>query len=197
MVSKISLFLQTIASRKSFLILLIAYGIYFPIFFFGNVPFGLSQIKPYSGGASILDVETYYTTTQAYQRLELFGEGGRAAYLRIFMGDFIYPGLLGFFLSVSITLVLRSGLPAKSAWHKLNLLPLANLAADYLENILLMTLLLNYPSRLNLLATTAGYVTFTKNVFGMLSFLALGASLVIWFYQRMSQRHSDSIGATK
>jgi hypothetical protein len=182
---------------KSFIILLIAYGIYFPIFFFANVPFGISQIKPYAGGTSILDVETFYDAAQAYQRLDLFGELGRAAYQRILMGDLIYPGLLGLFLSVTITLVLRNALPAQSNWHKLNLLPLVNLAADYLENILLITLLLNYPVRLNLLATIAGYLTFTKNMFGLLSYLALGASLIIWIYQRVTHFRTKSIEVTE
>ena len=197
MLSKINSLFQKIAGAKSFFVLLIAYLIYFPIFFFGNVPFGISQIKSYSGGVNILDVETFYNATQAYQRLELFGEGGRAAYLRILMGDLIYPGLLGLFLSVTITLILRSALPAKSHWHKLNLLPVANLIADYFENLLLITLLLNYPSRLDLLATIAGYVTFVKNMFSMLSFLALSVSVVIWLYQRISQRQSESIGVAK
>jgi len=197
MLTKLSSFIQKISTLNSFIILLIAYGIYFPIFFFANVPFGISQIKPYAGGSGILDVETFYNATQAYQRLDLFGEGGRAAYQRILMGDLIYPGLLGLFLSVTITLILRSTLPADSAWYRLNLLPLANLTADYFENVLLFTLLATYPSRLNVLATIAGYATFTKNMIGMLSFIALGASVVIWLYQRLSPHQPKSIGITK
>ena len=162
------------------------------------MPFGLSKIKPYAGNASILDVETYYTAAQAYQRLDLFGEQGRAAYLRILMGDLVYPALLGLFLSVAITLVLRQVLPAHHRWHKLNLLPIANLALDYLENMLLITLLTSFPSHLDAVAMLAGWVTFAKHLFGMLSFLALGASLVVWLYQRMIARHSlEPKGETK
>ena len=197
MLTKLSSLIRRVSNRRSFLILLVTYGVYFSIFFYADVPFGISQIKPYAGRAGILDVETYYTAAQAYQRLDLFGEQGRATYQRILMGDLIYPALLGLLLSVAITLVLRQVLPANSRWHKLNLLPIANLTADYLENILLITLLAVFPTHLDGVALLAGWVTFTKHIFGMLSFLALGTSLVVWLYQRIARRSGELKGETK
>jgi hypothetical protein len=132
-------------------------------------------------------VETYYTAEQAYQRLALFGEPGRATYLRILMGDLVYPALLGCFLSVTITLVLRRLVSPNSVWSRLNLLPIANMAADYLENILLITLLTRYPAQLDGVAAVAGLVTLVKNFFGLLSFLTLGVGLVVWLYRRVSR----------
>ena len=197
MLAKLSSFIQRISNQRSFFLLLLAYGGYFVIFFYADVPFGLSKIKPYAGNTSILDVETYYTAAQAYQRLDLFGEGGRAAYQKILMGDLIYPALLGIFLSVTISLVLRRVLPARSRWHNLNLLPIANLALDYLENILLIILLATFPTHLDGLAMLAGWATLTKHIFGVLSFLTLGVGLIVLMYQRPSLRQNLLQGELK
>lgn len=181
MLKELSHFVQSISNRKSFLLLLVAYSIYFPIFFFADVPFGLTRIKPYAEGANILDIELFYSAEQAYQRLALFGEQGRAVYFNILMGDLIYPALLGGFLCVSITLLFRRLNFPSVYWQYLGLLPLANMVFDYIEDALLLSLLSNYPAKLPLTATTAGFVTFTKNMFGILSFIVLGLGLVALF----------------
>ena len=190
MITRLSSLIQKVSNWKIFCVLLVVYALYFSVFFYADVPFGLSKIKPYAGDTSILDVEMYYTPEQAYQRLAILGEQGRAAYMRILMGDLVYPALLGSFLSVAITQVFRHAFPANSVWHKLNLLPLANMTVDYLENILLITLLTNYPTHLNGVATIAGFVTLVKNLFGLLSFLALGAGLVALLYRGVSHWRS-------
>ena len=188
-VKKLSHFVQSISNRKSFLLLLVAYSIYAPVFFFADVPFGLTRIKPYAEGTNILDVELFYSAEQAYQRLALFGEQGRAVYFNILMGDLIYPALLGGFLSVSITLLFRRLNFSGVYWQYLSLLPLANMAFDYLEDALLLSLLNSYPAQLPLAATAAGFVTFTKNMFGMLSFIALGFGLVALLLQRFKKQN--------
>ena len=189
MIKKLSHFVQNISSRKSFLILLVAYSIYFPIFFFADVPFGLVSIKPYAEGTNILDVELFYSAEQAYQRLALFGEQGRAVYFNILMGDLIYPALLGGFLSISITLLFRQLNFSGVYWQYLGLLPLANTAFDYLEDALLLALLNSYPTQLPLAATAAGFATLTKNMFGMLSFVVLGLGLAALLHQRFKKQN--------
>lgn len=191
MLKKLILLLQQFSNRKSFFLLLAAYAIYMPVFFFADVPFGLSRIKPYAQGTSILDVELFYTAEQAYQRLALFGAQGRAVYFNILMGDLIYPALLGGLLSVSIALLFRRLNFSGSYWQYLGLLPLANMALDYTEDALLLSLLHNYPSQLPLAATAAGVVTLAKNIAGMLGFLALGFGLLaLLFCQRRKTRQA-------
>lgn len=168
--------LRQLSRRKVLVALLIAYGIYMPIFFFADVPFGVSAIRPYAAGTNILDVELFYTATQAYDRLTFFGEEGRAAYLNILKGDLIYPAILGSLLALSIYLIVKRLNPSGAGWQYLALLPLVNMLCDYGENGLLFVLLLSYPTDLPTVASAAGIVTLTKNIFGMLSFatLALG-----------------------
>ena len=191
MLRNLSHLLQHVSSRKNFLLLLVAYSIYFPIFFFADVPFGLSRIKPYANGTTILDVELFYTAEQAYQRITLFGDQGRAVYFNILMGDLIYPAILGGLLSISITLLFRRLRFSGAYWQFLGLLPVANMTFDYIENALLLTLLSSYPAQLPRLATAAGFATFTKNIFGILGFLALGLGLIALFFRR-SKIRSDS-----
>ena len=176
------------ATAKTFGLLLLAYGIYMPVFFYANVPFGLTQIAPYAANGGILDLDFFYSAAQAYQRLAGFGPDGRATYLRILMGDLIYPGLLGVFISVTLSLLLRRIVPAGGAWRYVNLLPIANMAADYLENAMLIALLAAYPAQLNGIAAIAGVATAIKSVFGLLSFVALGVVLLIWVIQRVMRR---------
>lgn len=168
------------------MLLLAAYGIYMPVFFFADVPFGLSRIKPYAQGTNILDVELFYTAEQAYQRLALFGEQGRAVYFNILMGDLFYPALLGGLLSVSITLLFRRLNFSGVYWQYLGLLPLVNMAFDYAEDALLLSLLHNYPDQLPLAAAAAGVVTLAKNIAGMLGFLALGLGLLALLFRPRS-----------
>jgi hypothetical protein len=175
---KLSHRLQQFSSRKSLCLLLAAYAVYMPVFFFADVSFGLSRIKPYAQGTNILDVELFYTAEQAYRRLALFGEQGRAVYFNILMGDLVYPALLGGLLSVSITLLFRRLNFSGSYWSYLGLLPLANMAFDYTEDALLLSLLASYPAQLPWAATAAGLATLGKNSFGMLGFLALGLGLL-------------------
>lgn len=190
MLKTLSSALDRRATGTAFVVLLLAYGLYMPVFFYANVPFGLMQIAPFAVNGSILDLDFFYTAAQAYQRLAGFGAAGRATYLRILMGDLIYPGLLGLFMSVTLSLLLRRIAPAGSTWRYLSLLPLANMAADYLENAMLITLLVAYPTPLDALATIAGVATAIKSVFGLLSFVTLGVVLLIWVIQRMLHRRA-------
>jgi hypothetical protein len=183
-------YLRQLASRRVLIALLLAYGIYAPIFFFADVPFGLSAIRPYATGTNILDVEFFYTATQAYDRLTLFGAQGRATYLSILTGDLVYPVLLGSLLAVSICLVVKRLNPHRTGWQYLALLPLANMVCDYCENSLLFVLLLSYPTHLPAVATVAGVVTLTKNIFGILGFAALSCGLVALLIQRFWLRRA-------
>lgn len=167
------------ANRVTFIISLIAYAVFFPLFFFGSAPFSLTQMHPYSANGGILDAETFYTAEQAYVRLASFGEQGRQTYQLVHLGDMVYPAVLGAFMAITLSLLLRRITPQNSAWRKLNLLPIANMLMDYLENVLLMVVVALFPAHTDALAGAAGVVTLAKSLFGMLSFIALGIVLVV------------------
>lgn len=190
MLERVNLLVQQLAGRRSFLVLLIAYSIYSPIFFFAKVPFGITAIQPYASTGGILDFEFFYTSQRAYERLASFGEQGRTAYLHFLMGDLIYPALLGCLLAISIALTVRRLNGSRTYWKYLALLPLANMAFDYCENGALISMLAAYPAQLPLLGTFAGVFTVMKNVFGMLAFTTFLSGLVVLVIHRIRAPHA-------
>ncbi|MBI5353738.1 MAG: hypothetical protein HZB50_13935 [Chloroflexi bacterium] len=188
MLSKLSSMVRRITNLKSFLILLVLYTVVFATFFYADVPFGLNKMRQYAGAVNILDLKFFYTAPQAYETLDLLGEQGRAIYLRILTADMIYPTVLGLFLAVTITFIFQHTLSPASRLYLLNVLPIANTLFDYCENIITLTLLKNYPSHLNAVATVNGFFTLAKNLFGLLSFSILLIGLLALAYQQFALR---------
>ena len=172
--------LQRAASPRSFALWLLAYALYFPLFFYGDVPFGLKRIAPYAKEGGILDTEFFYTAAEAYARLEQFGAEGRRVYHAILMGDLFYPVLLGGVLAVALTLLFRALRLRGRFWPYAGLVPLAMTVCDYTENLLVLTLLRHYPEPLTAAATAAGFATAAKFLFGGASFALLGLGLLLW-----------------
>lgn len=176
------------ATSKALLLLFIVYMIVFGIFFYADVPFGLSAMRQYAGEVKILDTLTFYDVAQAYALLDSLGPQGRAIYARILTMDMLYPAVLGAFVAVVLAFMLQKILPAKSYWYWLSLLPIANAVLDYGENAMTWLLLGNYPNRLNAVATVGGYLTLLKSLMGMLSFVALGLVSITWLLQALRRK---------
>ena len=185
MLSKLSMAIREKTSVKSFLVLLIIYTIVYSVFFYADVPFGLSKMKQDAGTVNILDVKFFYTANQAYETLDQLGKEGQAIYLNILAADMIYPVTLGLFLAVTITIVFQNILPSDSHLYLLNTLPLVNTLFDYCENTTTFILLRNYPMHLNILATIGGFLTLAKNLAGFLSVVILSTSLLVLVYQKL------------
>ncbi len=142
-------------------------------------PYGVAQLNEISGGAGILDLERGYSPDRAYAILTAQGEAGRAFYLRsIIPLDFIFPLAYTLFYLTVNTFILQRLFPETSSLRKLGLLSLVAGLADYVENLCIIVLLLNYPARLNYLARAANALTVTKGLFILASMLLLVAGLL-------------------
>lgn len=188
MLQKLSMKIQRVTSIKSFLILLFIYLLVYSIFFHANVPFGLNRMKQYAGSVNILDVNFFYTAPQAYEILDQLGKDGQSIYMGILAADMVYPLALGILLSVTTTLILQNILSSTSKLYLLGALPLINTFFDYCENAATFMLLINYPSRLNAIATIDGFLTLGKNIFGFLSIIVVVISLIVLIYQKSTTR---------
>jgi len=144
-------------------------------------PFGVEQLKDFTGGVGLLDMELLYTPDQAYAIFTGMGEAGRAFDLtRIVPLDFVFPFMYTLFYAVTITWLLRKWLSAGSRWHRLNVIPLVGGLADYMENLGIITMLVAWPSRLPDIARftmVAGLVKFT---FIILSMVVIIGALAGW-----------------
>ena len=122
--------------------------LYFPL----SVPY----MKMLAAGAPLLDMRPGYTSGDAYHLLDVLGQTGRGAYLKLLWTiDLLLPALFGLFLSSAI----RRG--AFRAWQSI---PLLAAACDYAENITITILLLRYPTREPAFAQLASIFTVTKLV---------------------------------
>lgn len=123
------------------------------------------------------DARLFYNRAQLYQIAVVYGSQGRQAYLRArFSFDALWPLIYTFFFVTTLSFLGRRTYPDGSPWRLLNLLPLAGILFDYLENIAASIVMARYPVPTPVVAELAGYFTLFKWLFIGLSFLAL----VIW-----------------
>lgn len=135
-----------------------------------------------------LDTLPSYTPEEAYQHLESYGSQGRQDYLFVELSlDLIYPLATALFFSLLIIYSFRRGFP-QHAWTRwLALIPLAELAVDYLENACVVTMLLSYPARMQAVAAASNAFTVMKFALTPLE-LVFVVGLVAWLVRAMRGR---------
>ena len=123
-----------------------------------------------------------YTPAQAYADLTTYGSGGRTAYaISLGLFDIVFPLLYGSVLSVGLRLVTRGFRLSSRAQRIAGVAPFIAVAANWLADICLVTLLLSYPSRMTTFVQVASLLTTIKLVVMMLGFVSLfigGATLL-------------------
>jgi hypothetical protein len=115
---------------------------------------------------NILDTRLYYNGEDAYQTIESYGTDNRQTYIHgTLLLDFTYP--LVYSLLLTMVIVKLAGKT------RLMYLPFGILLLDYLENILIITLLASFPTRLELVAQFAGMATGIKWAFAGVTLLII------------------------
>jgi hypothetical protein len=136
-------------------------------------------------GGSMLDMEFNYSPERAYQVLQAYGANGRRFYASTFVVlDFFTPILMNLFLAMTISLLFRQAFSIESPFQKLNLLPVAAMIGDYLENLGIVLMIRFYPNQSIALARFAAFSTDMKFVFTIASGGCIVSGLVIWFMKR-------------
>jgi hypothetical protein len=113
-----------------------------------------------------LDTLAYYTPDQAYRLISSYGEQGRQNYAIIEATlDLVYPFVSALLFSLLILYGFQRALPNQKWVQWLALLPFAVMVSDYLENVCVVILLLEYPRQLDTLAQIGNLFTIAKLVF--------------------------------
>lgn len=171
---------------------LIAFGIALAIFVLTHlapIPGGLRDLMSVNGGHAILDQQPELSAQGVYERLDAFGEEGRALYQRFLLTtDIVFPiGLLVF-----MSLFARFSAERLGSWPLLRvLLPVVALtwfAFDMIENLSIVALLSNYPVRNDTVASYLGVVTLAKRFMLIASILMPTALLLYTFGKRLFSR---------
>jgi hypothetical protein len=128
-----------------------------------------------------LDMQSSSSPGKAYHLIGSYGEEGRQYYALIELTlDLVYPILSALFFSSLTIYLFRRVFPLDSFWQKLPLLGPIVMIVDYLENSSIVTMLLNYPRRLDVLAQAANVFTVAKFLLSYLELILIVIGLVGW-----------------
>ncbi|MFN8433627.1 MAG: hypothetical protein U0V18_06380 [Anaerolineales bacterium] len=157
----------------------------FVLFMIFVLPQQAQKAEAYSGGTSP-DTSYIYSARDLYQMAEEYGVEGRSAYIYArFTFDLVFPLAYLFFLTTSISWLLKHGLSENSRWRMLNLFPLAGAIFDYLENISTSLVLGRYPSQTPVIDVLAPVFTAIKWFFVNGSFVLLLVAIVLALWKRL------------
>ncbi len=147
------------------------------------LPNQAAKAESYIGDAGSPDTSFIYTAADLYRFAEAYGPEGRAAYVRArFTFDLVWPLVYTFFLTSSITWAYaRAFLPA-SAWRLANLVPLAAMDFDFLENLSAALVMVRYPRATAVVDVLAPVFTVLKWILvtGSFGLLMVGLLVGLW-----------------
>lgn len=133
---------------------------------------GVEAMKKVSGGVGVLDLEPTYSVEKAYEMLDMMGEVGRQFYLfRIIPQDFIFPLAYGIAFSLIILYLIHKIMPKNEPALGIAYIPLTAMIFDFLENICVINILIQYPKQL------AGVVQIS-NLFTVIKSSLLGFTIL-------------------
>ncbi|MDP4094392.1 MAG: hypothetical protein Q8920_13635 [Bacillota bacterium] len=190
--SKIHNFFLRLSNKKVLLILFILVVLLVIIPDFIKVPVGPLKFEEYSHGIKMIDMTTNYSPSTVYNMVENYGAKARNYYIYVMEPfDVLVPAIMGLFLAGTITLLFK-----KANKHKLVLLlqviPLLGWVFDYLENIGVITILVNYPHKLITVVKAANLFTTAKGIFDTAGICIVCIGLILWVYDKtLRPRHQN------
>jgi len=167
------------------LLLIVVFGLFMAFV----LPAQAAKADEYAEGAGSPDTSFYYSSEDLFDMAEVYGEEGRAAYVRArFTFDLVFPAVYGVFLLVTNSWVLGRAFPETSRWRMLNLVPLIGVLFDLAENIFTSVVMAGYPVRREFAAMLAPVLTLIKWIFVNGGFVILIIGLLILGYIRLTQK---------
>ena len=147
-----------------------------------------AQSAAQTGGAAQPDMSFIYSPADLYRMADALGAEGREAYIRArWTFDVAWPLVYGFFLTVSISWLAGKAFGPGSGWRRLNLVPLAGMAFDYLENVATTFVMARYPAATPVADVLAPVFTAVKWVFVGGSFVVLASVAVVAVVRRITR----------
>ena len=102
--------------------------------------------ESYSQGSGSPDTLFFYSGSDLYTMAGLYGDMGRAAYVKArWTFDLAFPFVYTFFFVTALSWTLNKTLPSSSRWRLLNLVPIAAFLLDFLENTMTTLVMSKYP----------------------------------------------------
>lgn len=163
-------------SFKISLLLLFAHSVLsFLLFQFGRVP----KIVSLARGEPLLDNNPNYSAKYAYELFNAIGAEGRQLYSsHLWQVDLLYALFTGLVFWYGLHFCVQELFPTRRWASYLPLLSVSAALFDIAENIGLLTVISQFPGRLDGVILAIGYVTMTKLILVNALFLLLLAGLM-------------------
>ncbi len=163
------------------ILILLAFFLLFTLVIF---PMLASRLTQLSNGVNLIDNEFSYTPEKVFQMVTSYGPQGRPLYITITLtADLVYPLIYGLLMMLAMTYFYRGTFARDSIFQSWVYVPLAAVAADYLENLCLVVLLAIYPNWIEGLAQAANIFTGLKWGLLLISITLTLVGLVTWLFK--------------
>jgi hypothetical protein len=129
-----------------------------------------------SAQAGTPDLSLFYTPADLYRMAEAYGEEGRQAFIHARLTfDVVWPVVYLFFLSTSISWLLKTSISPDSRLLSLNIVPMLAFLLDFLENFSNILIMARYPDPTPIIDWLAPIFTLSK-------WAMVGGSMMILLY---------------
>ncbi|MHA2045669.1 MAG: hypothetical protein ACXAAO_12840 [Candidatus Thorarchaeota archaeon] len=136
-----------------------------------------------SGILAFLDMRFFYTFDDVTEYLTALGETGRTYYLYQKIVDSFFP--IGYGLGIALALgYLCKKSDIKNPWHSIILIPIIAAIFDYIENILLTTQIVSFPTISETIVSVAAITTLIKWIFLLSAIGVLFVSVLLFAVKR-------------
>ena len=175
--NRIDKILEKNTSGKKVLSLFILTNVVYILMLMVTIP----KTMEFSNGMKLLDMmPTGYNQNYVNKLFKTLGENGREIYLTNQIPvDMVYPLLFGLTYSLLLAYFLNKINKLKSPFKYLSLLPIIAGIADYLENIGIITMLINFPDLTKTIVNTTNIFSIIKSISTSIFFSALIVILII------------------
>lgn len=143
-------------------------------------------------GASAPDTIFFGSGDRIYAELDSMGPGGRDAYRDFEIVDLISPLFFGVGLALMVLFIAQRFSPARPRLQWLACVPLLAGAMDWFENLSMLWLLVEYPTRHPALANAVSAATTVKLLLGPGTLLAILVVLIVLGLRRMARRRTSA-----
>lgn len=182
--------LKKLGTAKGIIITLIILGLI--SFFINSNIIGMGKLYEITDGVGILDMKFSYTADEAYSLFDALGADGRSFCLtRISPLDMIYPAAYTMFFIALLAFIIKKIFPKNNKMMVLSLIPIVGGLFDYLENIMVIIMLNNYPTLLTGIVHTANVFTIIKWTSFPVTISLIVIGLVILLIRRNKKQPLD------
>lgn len=159
--------------------------IIFAFFIAAVLPAQAEKAAETANGADSPDASFFYSAQQLYHAAEMYGEVGRAAYIRArWTFDVVWPLAYTFFLVTAISWFVSRLTTAESWWRLLNLFPITGMIFDFLENMATTIVMSRFPLTSAIAVNIAPFFTLVKWFFVNGSFVVLLVAILVLIFRK-------------